>query len=76
MPKENHLTFKYLKKMAGDELFRVRNEAGLSVEEAAEAAGITYPNVVKKLEEGRSFHIFAYLRLVQIYGKRIAIRLE
>lgn len=68
MSEENHFTFKYIKKMAGEELRRVRIERGLSLEEAAQAAEIHNPAVIKKLEEGHSSHIlciFDWLRLTE-----------
>lgn len=75
MSEETHNTYKYLKRMVAKEFRRVRHEQGLSIEEAAKLAGIITPNVITKIEEARSNHLFAYFKLLHAYHKKIKIEL-
>lgn len=68
-------TFKYVKKMVGKEFKRVLEEQGLTLEEASKLAGIITPNVIIKIEDGRSNRLFGYFKLMCAYNKRIKIEL-
>lgn len=69
------LNIKGVKLMLGAEMRRVREEKGLSVEEAAAAAGIERSNVIRSLEAGRGSKIYFIFKLLEIYQKRLSVRL-
>ena len=48
--------------MLGAELRRVREEKGLSLEEAARAVGIERVNILRQLEEGHGAKVFFKLK--------------
>lgn len=68
-------TYKHVKKMLGREFKRVREEQGLSIEEVSILAGIITPNVITKIEDGRSNKLFGYFKLMYAYNKRVKIEL-
>lgn len=61
--------------MLGTELRRVREERGLSPEEAARAVGIERVNVLRQLEEGHGAKIFFIFKLLELYRKRVIVTL-
>lgn len=64
---------KRLKLMVGDELRKARESRGLSVQEAASAAGIEKCGIICNLEAGRGSKLFFVFRLLEVYKKRLRI---
>ena len=61
--------------MLGAELRRVREEKGLSLEEAARAVGIERVNILRQLEEGHGAKVIFIFKLLELYRKRVTVKL-
>lgn len=72
---KNKSAIKNIKLMLGAELRRVRDEKGWTLEEAAAAAGIERSDVIRHLEAGNGGKIFFIFKLLEIYDKKLQIRL-
>ena len=64
----NKSAIKKIKIMLGAELRRVREEKGLSLEEAARAVGIERVNILRQLEEGHGQRCFLFLNCLSCTG--------
>ena len=71
---KNKSAIKNIKLMLGAELRRVRDEKGWTLEEAA-AAGIERSDVIRHFEAGNGGKIFFIFKLLEIYDKKLQIRL-
>lgn len=71
----NKSAIKKIKIMLGAELRRVREEKGLSLEEAARAVGIERVNILRQLEEGQGAKVFFIFKLLELYRKRVTVKL-
>lgn len=72
---KNKSAIKNIKLMPGAELRRVRDEKGWMLGEAAAAAGIERSDVIRHLEAGNGGKIFFIFKLLEIYDKKLQIRL-
>ena len=70
---KNKSAIKNIKLMLGTELRRVRDEKGWTLEEAA--AGIERSDVIRHFEAGNGGKIFFIFKLLEIYDKKLQIRL-
>lgn len=61
--------------MLGAELRSVRLAKGLSIVEAAELVGFEGTRLLEYIESGQANHVFAALRVISFYGKKVEIRL-
>lgn len=64
---------KSLKVMLGNELRKARESRGLTIEEAAAAAGIEKCGIIYSLEAGKGSKLFFVFRLLGVYEKRLWI---
>ncbi len=61
--------------MLGAELRSVRLAKGLSIEKAAELVGFEGTRLLEYIENGQANHVFAALRVISFYGKKVEIHL-
>lgn len=71
-----HNCVKTVLKDIGAELKRVREEKGLSIEQAAEMVGLQNPKVIERIEKGKPNLVFKTIWLIVAYQQKVNITLE
>lgn len=75
MSKISDMHYFSLRQAIGEELKRVREEKGLSLEQVTEQTNLNSVKILERIENGRNRFIFLIFRLINFYKKRIKIEL-